>query len=73
MNSHLPIVRALFATLLLLEAAACAAGPTSQPAEEFRTIRVTIKDKPFTLEVADTEAKRAQGLMNRKTLAADAG
>jgi uncharacterized membrane protein (UPF0127 family) len=39
----------------------------------FETIQAKLKDKPFTLEVADTDAKRERGLMNRDTLAADHG
>ena len=43
----------------------------------FDTISLTIQTNSGTLnltvEVADTDEKRAQGLMNRQTLAADAG
>jgi uncharacterized protein len=67
------LAHALLAALLLLEVAACAAGPTTQHAEETRTIHVSLKDKAFTLEVASTQAQREQGLMDRKTLAQDGG
>lgn len=43
--------------LLLLALPACSATPTL-PAMKFDTITATIKDKHFTLEVADTDAKR---------------
>lgn len=69
----LALAHALLTALLLLEVAACAAGPTTQHAEETRTIRVSLKDKAFTLEVASTQAQREQGLMDRKSLAKDGG
>jgi uncharacterized membrane protein (UPF0127 family) len=40
---------------------------------KFDSIDLQIKDKKFTLEVADTEARRSRGLMYRKSMAADHG
>jgi uncharacterized protein len=51
-----------------LVATACAAAEV-----HFDTVQTKLKDKTFTLEVADTDAKRERGLMNRDTLAADRG
>jgi len=39
----------------------------------FETVVVKLKDKAFTLEVADTVAKRARGLMYRDSMPADHG
>ncbi len=58
--------------LLLLALPACSATPTL-PAMKFDTITATIKDKHFTLEVADTDAKRERGLMFRTSMPADHG
>ncbi len=70
----------LLALLLLAQLAACGAGsttapapPTSQPALTFATINLTIKDQPFTIEVADTDPKRQLGLMNRPSLPKNRG
>jgi uncharacterized membrane protein (UPF0127 family) len=40
---------------------------------KFETVQVKIKERSFTLEVADTEARRSRGLMFRKSMAADHG
>jgi uncharacterized membrane protein (UPF0127 family) len=60
------------AFLLLLSASACSATPTVTPIA-FDSTPVTIKDKPFTLEIADTDAKRERGLMFRESMPADHG
>jgi uncharacterized membrane protein (UPF0127 family) len=57
-------------------------GATTRPASPaaataprlaFDTTQMKIKDRPFTIEIADTEAKHAQGLMDRTSLPADRG
>ena len=40
---------------------------------KFDTAKVTLKEKPFTLEIADTEKKRERGLMYRDSMPADHG
>ena len=61
------------APILALCIAACAAQSTTAPDMQFDTVAATIKDKPFTLEIADTDAKRERGLMFRKSMPADHG
>jgi len=66
---------AIIALSLLIITAAFTACPanTTQPATTFDTITLTIKEKAFIIEVADTDDKRQQGLMNRDKLAVDHG
>ncbi len=66
-RSVLAAVRLALAMLLLSAAAACSAPDN-------RLVLHTAKgDFPFTVEIADTNESRAQGLMFRTTLAPDAG
>ncbi|MGN6370617.1 MAG: DUF192 domain-containing protein [Phycisphaerae bacterium] len=69
------------AAVLLLALSACTAGTSTGTSTEpsppndmhFDTVAATIKGKPFTLEIADTEPKRERGLMFRNSVAADHG
>ena len=66
--------RWMLAVLVLVQVAACRADTTTtKPADAWAKISVSIKEKAFTLDVADTDAKRQQGLMERKSLGADEG
>ena len=67
MKRHLIVTGTAALAMTLLAAAG------SAEEVHFDTIQAKLKDKPFTLEVADTEAKRERGLMNRDNLAADHG
>ena len=69
---------------LLLTLSACTAGttPSTGPATtapappndiHFDATPATIKGKPFTLEIADSDDKRERGLMFRNTMPADHG
>jgi uncharacterized membrane protein (UPF0127 family) len=62
-----------FLPLLVLSLSACAAQSTTAPDMQFDTVNATIKDKPFTLEIADTPAKRERGLMFRNSMPPDHG
>jgi hypothetical protein len=78
-----PASRNTLIATLLLTLSACTAGtttPTStttapSPPDDihFDFIPATIKGKPFTLEIADTDAKRERGLMFRNSMPADHG
>jgi len=62
------------APLLVLFVSACGAQTTTTaPDIHFDTVSATIKDKPFTLEIADTQEKRERGLMFRESMPADHG
>jgi uncharacterized membrane protein (UPF0127 family) len=63
--------RCSFAVLTLVLASACRGE--AQKKFQYETIDVKLKDKPFTLEIADTDEKRMQGLMYRKSMPADRG
>ena len=69
--------RGAVATLLLMVSACTADTSATKPAPpddmHFDTVSATIKGKPFTLEIADTDDKRERGLMFRKSMAADHG
>ncbi len=67
--------RVLSPLLLTLAAfAATGCGATTAPADiHFDSIQTTLKGKTFTLEVADTDAKRERGLMFRESMPADHG
>jgi len=54
---------------LVLSAAVCRA----EEEVTFQTTEMTIKDKKFTVEIADTETRRERGLMYREKMAADRG
>jgi uncharacterized membrane protein (UPF0127 family) len=57
--------------LMVLCTSACAGADGGDV--KFETVDVKIKEKKFTLEVADTDARRSRGLMFRKSMAADHG
>ncbi len=57
---------------LLLVLAVCFANH-SLAKESLEKIRISIDGKELLVELADTEASRAEGLMHRKTLAAGQG
>ena len=75
------------AMLLICMANGCSADTATAPAAastrpvlplgvaeiKFDSAAFTIKDKPFTLEIADTDAKTQRGLMYRNAMAADHG
>lgn len=46
---------------------------SSQDSAQLRTVTMKIGRETFTLEVAETEAARETGLMNRKSMPADRG
>ena len=63
---------------LLLSASCTADTSTTAPAAppydmHFDSVNATIKEKPFTLEIADTNEKRERGLMFRESMPADHG
>lgn len=62
--------RRLAAVVLLMLPAACGGEAATRPAE---TVAYVIKEKTFHLEIADDDAERARGLMERERLAADGG
>jgi uncharacterized membrane protein (UPF0127 family) len=61
--------------LLLSLTPSCGADtPATAPSElKYETVKLTIKDKPFTLEIADSDTKTERGLMFRKSMPADRG
>ncbi len=63
-------VRGLIATAFILSAGAAAAGPC---ADDQVTLRGDWGQARFTIELADEPDERAQGLMNRESLAQSAG
>lgn len=67
--------RTLAHWMLLAALLAPACSGADSASLHFDSIHVTLKEKekPFTLEVADTQAKRALGLMNRPSMPADHG
>jgi uncharacterized membrane protein (UPF0127 family) len=66
------VMSPLLLTLAAFTATGC--GETTAPSDiHFDTIQTTLKSKPFTLEVADTDAKRERGLMFRDSMPADHG
>jgi uncharacterized membrane protein (UPF0127 family) len=69
--------RPAIATLLLMVSSCTADTSTSKPAPpndmHFDSVNVTIKGKPFSLEIADTDEKRERGLMYRSSMPADHG
>ena len=62
--------RFVLATLLLCTMA-CRAADKAEVT--FETTEMTIKDKKFTIEIADTQVRRERGLMHRDKMAADHG
>jgi len=78
---------AAFTLLMIFAASGCSADTTTAPAApstapvlpagveaiKFASAPFTIKGKPFTLEIADTDAKTERGLMYRHAMADDHG
>jgi len=62
----------LFVIANLLPLLACSKSAAAEEIK-FDSVKMSLKDKPFTVEVADTEEKRERGLMNRESMAADHG
>ena len=62
----------LASLLLLVPLASCDAQPTTRRTV-LPTTRMTIGNKPFILEIADTDAARQKGLMRSDELASDHG
>jgi uncharacterized protein len=60
--------------LLLTTATIIGCQAKTQPAPQaIPTVKMTIGNKPFTLEIAADDATREHGLMNRASMPADAG
>jgi uncharacterized protein len=72
-----------FSAFIVIALSSCTTGATpstnastapSPPNDmQFDTVSATIKGKPFTLEIADTDPKRERGLMYRDSMPADHG
>src|SRR5205823_14752892 len=68
MSNSFPALAVMLIPIMLLKAAC-----DSQPAAPLRTTRMTIGSKAFTLEIADTDASREHGLMQRDSMPDDHG
>ncbi len=78
-----PASRNTLIAALLLTLSACTADTTTSSSTttapsppndiHFDSTPATLKGKPFTLEIADTDAKRERGLMFRNAMPADHG
>ncbi len=53
--------------------AAADVGPLNLPPMHFDSTDMTIKGKPFKIEIADNDARQERGLMNRTTMPPDHG
>jgi uncharacterized membrane protein (UPF0127 family) len=74
--THLPLSlvhRSAFLILLATTACHATQADPAAPPIHFDTVSVTIKGTVFTVEVADTDAKRERGLMFRESMPDDHG
>ena len=69
MSNTFPAIAVILIPIMLLKTA-CDSQPAAAP---LRTTRMTIGSKSFTLEIADSDASREHGLMQRDSMADDHG